>query len=254
MGDDGTLRERLLETMEARELQERMALMESETGGLFDDGAILALIADELGLTRQHFSNLAALSPDAPVFVECMIDSIEPPRTFSGRDRSGRLRRLQVSDKSATMILMLWDEETELVEKMHLHPGSKIRILSAILRMTRYGPQIHVGRNGFIVPMGPAADAGPLPERHVKDLDSGRVIVKGVLLSFAISGRGIHRSARGRFYDGTGETDVIFAEYLIETLSGAGVGTELELSEAKIVSQDGHKHLLCDERTRVRIL
>ena len=254
MGDDGTLRERLLETMEARELQERIALMESETGRLFDDGAILALIADELGLTRQHFSNLAALSPDAPVFVECMIDSIEPPRTFSGRDRSGRLRRLIVSDGNATMTLTLWDEETELVEKMHLHPGSKLRILSAVLRMTRYGPQIHVGRNGFIVPIEPAADAGPPPERNVKDLDSGRVIVKGVLLSLTISGRGRNRSARGRLYDGTGETDVIFVEDLIEALSGTSVGTELELSGAQVVSQEGHKHLLCDERTNVRIL
>lgn len=225
-----------------------------ETGGLLDAEAIEALMADELGLARPNLSKLSELSPDAQVSAECLIDEIEPPRTFKSGDRSGRFRRLRVSDGSAKMTLMLWDEEVGLVEQLGLHTGSRIKILSAVLKNTRYGPQIHVGRNGFIILEEVAPPPAPPVSRDIKDMESGRVIARGVLVSFSVFGRGKNRSAIGRLFDGTGEAEVLFSEMLLESLSRANAGTEIEISGAQVVLHDGRRQLVCDGHSSVRIL
>jgi ssDNA-binding replication factor A large subunit len=221
---------------------------------LLDDEAVRALIADEMGMARQHLLGLSGLSPDAPVSAACVIDEIEPSRTFKSDARSGRLRRLHISDGSARLTLMLWDEEVDLVEQLGLRPGSRIRILAAVLKNTKYGPQIHVGRNGFIVLENPAETPSSPVRCDIKDLDSGTVIVRGVLLSFSVFGRGRKRSARGRLFDGTGEIEVRFVGTSIEALLGSNIGVEIEMSGAKVVSQDGQKQLVCDETANIRIL
>lgn len=231
-----------------------MAQLGSESGGLLDDDAMLALISDEQCLSEQHFSTLAELRAGAPVSTRARIDAIEPVRTFSGRDRAGRLRKLRISDDTASMALTLWDEEVELVEKLGLKAGSPVRILSATLKETKYGREVHVGRSGFIVPEEVPAAQGPPQKRDIRDLETGRVIVKGVILSLTVSGRGKNRSARGRLFDGTGEVEVLFSEQQLEPLAGANVGTEIELSGAEAVTQEGRRFLRCDERARIRIL
>lgn len=254
MADNSGMLNRLKERLGAQGLESRVAQIGSESGGLLDDAAILALISDEQGLSEQHFSTLAELVPDAPVSTKARIDAIEPVRTFQGRDRAGRLRKLRISDDAASMVLTLWDEEVEMVEKLGLKSGSKVRILSATLKETKYGREVHVGRSGFIVPEEAPVVQGPPQKRDIKDLDAGRVIVRGVLLSLNFSGRGRNRSARGRLFDGTGEVEVVFSEHMLEALSGANVGTELELSGAETASQEGKLFLRCDEHARIRIL
>jgi len=248
------LERRLENALGKEELQTRMTSIRQKTQGLLDDDAIEALIADEMGMTRQRLSGLSELSSDATVSTACSIDEIEPARTFKSDTRSGRYRRLHVSDGRARMALMLWDEEVGLVEQLGLHPGSRIKILSAVLRNTKYGPQIHVGRNGFIILEEPPAVAGPPVLRDIKDLDGGRVIVKGVLLSFLASGRGRNRTAVGRLFDGTGEVEVQFGPILLEKLSNANVGVELEVAGALAVTEGDKRRLICDEHASLRIL
>jgi len=254
MNEDEKVKERLEEALGSQELTARIAKIRQETDGLLDDDAVLALIADEMGMTRQRLSGLSGLSADAPVSTACVIDEIEPARTFKSDTRSGRLRRLHVSDPSARLTLMLWDEEVELVEQLGLRPGSRIKILSAVMKNTRYGPQIHVGRNGFIATDESAGTPGPPVRRDIKDLDGGMVMVRGVLLSFSVSGRGRKRSALGRLFDGTGEIEVQFYGTSIETLTGSNVGVEVEIAGARVVSEDGKRQLVCDERASIRIL
>ena len=254
MTEDEKLKERLEETLGTQELSARIAGIRKDTEGLLDDEAVLALIADEMGMTKQHLSGLAGLSPDAPVSTACVIDEIEPARTFKSDARSGRLRRLHISDKSTRLTLMLWDEEVDLVEQLGLRPGSRIRILSAVLKNTKYGPQIHVGRNGFIVLDEPAETPCPPARRDISDLDSGKVIVKGVLVSFLVFGRGKKRFARGRLFDGTGEIEVQFLGTSIEALAGSNVGVEIEISGAKVVNEGDHRQLVADETASIRIL
>ena len=128
------LRERLAKRLGPEKLQERMEELRKEAGGLLDGKAILALVADEQGLTETQFAALAELDPARPVFTRCRIDDIEPVRQFQGRERAGKLRKLNVSDGTGSMVLTLWDEETGLVEQLGLRPGSLVRILAATLR------------------------------------------------------------------------------------------------------------------------
>jgi hypothetical protein len=248
------LEKRLEETLGKEELQTRMTRIRQETQKLLDDDAIEALIADEMGMIRQRLSSLSELSVDTTVSTACIIDEIEPARAFKSDARSGRYRRLHVSDGSSRMALMLWDEEVDLVEQLGLHPGSRIKILSAVLKNTKYGPQIHVGRNGFIVPEEPPAVAGPPVLHDIKDLDGGRVIVKGVLLSFVASGRGRNRTAVGRLFDGTGDVEVQFGPISLEKLSNANAGVEVEISGALAVTEGDKRRLICDEHASMRIL
>jgi hypothetical protein len=254
MADVDGLKGRLEQNLGKEGLQTRMAAIREQTGGLLDDDAVLALIADEAGMTVQRLSGLGGLSPDAPVSAACTIDEIEPARSFQGDARSGRFRRLKVSEGSTSLTLMLWDDETDIVEQLDIHPGSRIKILSAVLKNTKYGPQIHVGRNGFIVPEQVSEAAGPPVPCDIKDLDGGRVIAKGVLLSFVISGRGKNRCALGRLFDGTGEVDVQFSQNAVEALAGSQVGVEVEISGALVAMESGRRRLVCDEHAVLRIL
>ena len=254
MGEDEGLEKRLEQVLGREELQARMVRIRRETGGILDDGAILALVADETGVQAPRLRGLECLSPDAPVTAACSVEDIEPARAFQSGGRQGRFRRIRVSDGGQSLVLMLWDEETDIIEQLGLHPGSKIRILSAVLKNTKYGPQIHVGRNGFIVLEEQPRMAGPPVLRDIKDLDEGNVIVKGVLLSLSWTGRGKNRTALGRLFDGTGEIDVLFSKNGAEILAEASVGVEIELSGARVEAKSGRKQLVCDDATLVRIL
>jgi len=254
MGENGELEKRLEQAIGCEELKARTLRLRQETGGLLDDDAILALLADEAGIQVPRLKGLGGLSPDAPVTAACRIDEIEPARWFGSPGRQGRFRRIRVSEGGKSLVLMLWDEETGMVEQLGLRPGSRIRILSAVMKNTKYGPQIHVGRNGFIVLEEQPAIAGPPAMRDIKDLEDGKVIIKGVLLSLEFSGRGRNRSALGRLFDGTGEIEVRFSNVATETLLGASVGTEIEISGAQVVTESGLKRLVCDDNAVIRIL
>ena len=254
MTANSEMREQLGQKLGEKELEERVLRLRQESGGLLDDEAVLALIADEEGMTQARLATLAELAPEAPVMTRARIEAIEPARKFQGRDREGRLRTLKVSDATGSLTLTLWDEEVDMVEQLGMRPGSVIRILSAVLKQTRYGPEIHVGRTGFIVPEEPPRQEGPTKECALKDLDGGRVTVRGVLLSWDVSGRGHNKVARGRLFDGTAEAKMQIIGPLLEGLSQARVGTELELSGALVETLDGTTMLGCDERTKIRIL
>jgi len=154
MGEQKELENKLELKLGKEDVAARKRKLEKETGGLLSDEALIAMIGDEEGLTEMTVSRLADLKPGDPVFATCRLDSIEAPREFRTRDKVGKLRKLRVSDDTGSLIITLWDEETALPEQLGLKAGSSVRILSAELKQTRYGPEIHIGRTGFLVPEG----------------------------------------------------------------------------------------------------
>jgi hypothetical protein len=154
MGEQKELEKKLELKLGKEDLAARKRKLEKETGGLLTDEALMAIIGDEEGLTEMTVSCLADLKPGDPVFASCRLDSIEAPREFRTRDKVGKLRKLRVSDDTGSLVITLWDEETALPEQLGLKAGSSVRILSAELKQTRYGPEIHIGRTGFLVPEG----------------------------------------------------------------------------------------------------
>jgi hypothetical protein len=250
------LRARLEERLGPRILRDRMEALRRETGGLLDGRALLALVADEEGLTETNLSTLAGLDPSRPVFARCVVEKVGPAREFQGRDRVGKLRKLEVSDATGSLTVTLWDEETMLVEQLGLRPGTAIRILSAVLKETRFGREIQVGKTGFIVPDEPPAPAGPSRSADLAGLaeSPGRVDVRGVILSFDTTGRGRQKATTLRLFDGTGECEVFVPHELLEPPPGLAQGVEIELSAA-ITAHDGDRVVLrCDSRTALKLI
>lgn len=249
-------RSRLEEKLGAQKLGERMEELRRETGGLLDGRAILALLADELGLAETGLSTLAELDPSHPVYTRCVVEAIDLPRDFQGRDRAGKLRKLKVADSSGKMVLTLWDEETGLVEQLGLRAGSSVRILSATLRETRYGREIHVGRTGFVIAESAPLDDGPSERQNINDLGkaAGKVDVKGVILSLNTTGRGRQKLTTIRLFDGTGECDVSVPHDRLSPPDGLDQGVEIEVLSARAERSNDHFTLHCDSRSCLKII
>jgi len=250
------LRERLAKRLGPEKLQERMEELRKEAGGLLDGKAILALVADEQGLTETQFAALAELDPARPVFTRCRIDDIEPVRQFQGRERAGKLRKLNVSDGTGSMVLTLWDEETGLVEQLGLRPGALVRILAATLRETRFGREIHVGKTGFLLAEEARNETGPSEPRNIADLGNapGRVDVKGVILSLSVTGRGRQKQTTIRLFDGTGECGLIIPHEQLPPPPGLAQGVEVELASVIVERPEAPALLRCDRRSGLKII
>jgi ssDNA-binding replication factor A large subunit len=249
------LKSRLEERLGAQKLVERMEQLRQETGGLLDGRAILAILADEMGLAESPFSTLSGLDPSRPVFTRCSIESIDATREFQGRDRAGKLRKLKVADQTGSMPLTLWDEETGLVEQLGLKPGSLVRILSATLRETRFGREIYVGKNGFLLSEDGIQEDGPSEPRNIGDIGKapGRVDVTGVILSLDSAGRGRQKMTVMRLFDGTGEIELTVPHEQLTPPAGMAQGVEILLSAALVDHQNGVAVLRCDRRSGLKI-
>lgn len=250
------LRSRLEERLGAENLHSRMDELRRETGGLLDGRALLALVADEEGMMETGLSTLAELDPARPVFTRCVVERIEPAREFQRRDRAGKLRKLKVADATGSLALTLWDDETGLVEELGLKPGTPIRILSAALRETRFGREIHVGKGGFIVPeeeTSTEVSSVPSDPGSLRDAP-GRMDVRGVILSIGTSGRGRQRTTLIRLFDGIGECELVIPHDRLAPPPGLAQGMEIELSAAMADHDGGKLVLRCDQRSGLRII
>ena len=254
MGD--TIREALERILGRHPLEARLESLRLETGGLLDDHALLALVADEEGVAETPFTTLDGLREGGPVFTRCRVEAVGPTREFQGSGGAGRLRKLLVSDGTRSVNLTLWGEETGLVERLGIAPGALVRVLSGTFKETRYGPEIQVGRTGFIVVEATPAEEGPPAPVNISELGGarGRVVVRGVLTSLSSSGRGRARTVVGRIFDGTGECEVDFSTAPQDCLEGLGPGLEVEVSGAAVRLKGSIPSLICSASTKVRIV
>ncbi|MEM2869716.1 MAG: hypothetical protein QW379_04760 [Thermoplasmata archaeon] len=252
------LREALEQRLGRAELESRLELLRRETEGLLDEPALLSLIADEESLNRQPFTPLRDLRPGTPVFIRCTVDGIGPIREYRSSSGTGRVRKLSVSDETASLQLTLWGDETEIVERLGIAPGVTLRVLSGVFKETAFGPEIHVGRKGFIVVEQTPAARPPSPATigGLRNLTNpgDRVTVQGVLTFFSSTGGGRARTVLARLFDGTGECEVEFSGLPPESLNGLAPGVEVELSGAFVSHDKRFPSLICTSGTTVRIV
>ncbi|MGQ9583746.1 MAG: hypothetical protein ACUVV6_09610 [Thermoplasmatota archaeon] len=248
------LRVELIARLGPERLGSRLEALREESGGLLSEEALIALIADEEGMCDSALSTIEELRPDRPVNIRCRVESIEPTREFIGKSGPGRVRRLIVSDRTGRLALTLWDEDTEAVGRLGIAPGSRIRILSAAYREGRFGPEIQLGRGGFMLLEAPEPAEVPSVPANIDKLAGlrGRVTVRGVLLSMSSSGRGRGRIVTARIFDGTGECLVELSGMSPDALEGLAAGQEVELTGALVMSAGGAPALRCDGGTRIR--
>ena len=76
--------------------------------------------------------------------------AIYPVQTFSRNDGTqGKVARLSLADETGDLKLVLWDENTNLVEQGMIKQGQIIKVLHAYVRESFNGKlELHLGRKG----------------------------------------------------------------------------------------------------------
>ncbi len=127
--------------------EERIRSQYIQYGELFDEDTIALLIVDELGRNTQHALAISDLHPGLECSIIGTISSIEPLRTFIRKNGSnGRYVRLTIADETGSGILILWNEDTTLIESQVITEGAKVKIINGYTKKGYLGVEIHVGQ------------------------------------------------------------------------------------------------------------
>ena len=132
----------------------------NDYGGLLTDRGALYLVASDLGVsagekvplkTELQIKDLVAGVNDASVTGRVI--SIYPPQSFTGKDgKPGKLIRLIIADRSGTLKVNLWGDQTGFVEENNLRLGQIARIQHGYVKNgLDEKPELNVGFRAKLV-------------------------------------------------------------------------------------------------------
>lgn len=152
-----------LEEIDAKVLEKQ-----SELSGLVSKEGAAYIVAKELGLDlvehTKHKVNIKNIIPNIRnLTLRARVVNAYPVREYQKRDGTGSFKVANVifGDESGTIRMSLWDDQTELIEK--LTPGMAIEVFGAYSRDNRGEVEIRIGRRGGVREI---EDSG-LPELEV---------------------------------------------------------------------------------------
>ena len=118
-----------------------------EYGTLFDIETIALLICDELGRNTQNMVHITDLQPGMECTLIASIQTIPSVRTFTRSNGSiGRVANLTIYDPTGVVTVVLWDEDTQLIEERSLHEHMQIKIINGYTKQGYTGLEITVGK------------------------------------------------------------------------------------------------------------
>ncbi|MFQ6012205.1 MAG: hypothetical protein ACE5LS_00960 [Thermoplasmata archaeon] len=125
-------------------------------GGLLDEEAAALLVVDALGRNEVAFGRVADLYEGGEALLRVQVDQVGPVQDFERRDGGeGRVVKLNVSDASGTVRLVLRDEEVELVTSGTAQEGGRIKVVDGYVRRGRQGLEVGTGKWGVVLPGDP---------------------------------------------------------------------------------------------------
>lgn len=137
------------------EYDKRIDSMYKECDGLISKDAIALLIVDELGRYEHRVSKIKDLRDGVSATLTVNVVDIDRKREFQRKDGSkGSVVNLIVSDGSGYCRLVLWDDDTKLVDEGKIKFDSKLRIVNAYVRETKFGLEVNLGKFGNIEVIG----------------------------------------------------------------------------------------------------
>jgi ssDNA-binding replication factor A large subunit len=131
------------------EFQNKIDKKIKEWNELIDENAAAALVANELGRSQIEFTKISEVK-NGVANISARIDFIDEPRELVTKRGPGRLVRVTLSDDTGKCRLALWDNDIELIEKLGLQEGKKIRIMNGYVKISKYGIDVSRGRWGAI--------------------------------------------------------------------------------------------------------
>lgn len=139
------LLQRVKGKVDERDFAARMETARAEFDGLLDDEALALLVLDELGLNEGAYVTLGSLSGRAEATVRVAIERIDPPREFPREGRApGRVCNVLVADATGEARMTLWDRDVEKAEDGTLGVGTRLTLVNARVKDSKWGVELHV--------------------------------------------------------------------------------------------------------------
>lgn len=139
-----------------QEILERFETEKEKTSDLIEEETLWRLIAAGYGIEtckrrtirRMSINDLVAGLND--VTLTGLVIGVFPPRTFDGK-RSGKVANLIITDKDATLGVVLWNDNVDLIESGELKAGQVVRFSHGYTREDREGKvELHMGTKSRI--------------------------------------------------------------------------------------------------------
>lgn len=126
-------------------------IKEKKTGfsSLLDEEALAHLIVAEEGRNQEAIDDINDIKVGEECTVEGEVVDLGTLRTFENKNGRGRVRNVRIDDGTGSIKIVLWNDETDMVEE-DLELGTKIRIANGYIQDKGYGKQISIGRWGEI--------------------------------------------------------------------------------------------------------
>lgn len=131
------------------EFEEKIDQRRKEFDDLFDDEALAYLLVAEEGRNDEAIDKIKEVEIGEQCTVEGKIVDLGDLRTFKSENGEGRVRNVRIDDGTGSIKLVLWDEDTEMVEDQ-FEVGTNIRVANGYVQDKGYGKQISIGKWGEV--------------------------------------------------------------------------------------------------------
>ncbi len=143
------LKEKILEKISEKELEERIkAKIEKFSGMLNEEGALFLIARENAINLEQENTVVSKLKKGNSINFEGEILSVYPEREFESKGKKGKVKNILVKDSSGTAFMVLWNGDTEKIKQED--EGKKIELKDFIVEEYNGKKQLKKGFNGII--------------------------------------------------------------------------------------------------------
>lgn len=120
---------------------------------LLNEQALAYLIVDEMGKNVVQINKISDLQDKMEATLYVIVTSILAIREFTRKNGSnGKVANLEISDNSSSCKLVLWDtKQIDLVENKTIKIDSKLKIVNAKVKKSRYGVEISISHTSLLI-------------------------------------------------------------------------------------------------------
>ena len=154
MDFDSIIREMKKKTkMDDSEINKKILEKQQELSNLVSKEGAAYIVAKELGLdifpkTRRRLEIKNILPKLRSLNLEARIVRIYPVREFNSKGRTGKVASLILGDETGTVRLSLWDEQTNLIDKLEV--DQPIEVFGAYTKEGMGGIELRLSKKGGV--------------------------------------------------------------------------------------------------------
>jgi len=129
------------------EFNEEIQQRKKQYDNLFTEEVIAYLIVDELERNKHCTTCVKDIHAGMESTINGGITEISDTKTFIRKNKSmGKLRKFILTDETGSIPVILWNEDTGLIQEEHMHNGSMITVINGYSKKGYNGIEINVGR------------------------------------------------------------------------------------------------------------